>query len=168
VRFRRSCRNVGLVVASLLLIAVQPVAADSQRQAQAAATRFQTTRTFKLDAGRASRTFTFRERSGVIVLNRLTVLHEVRAFVDARIPHLAGARVSSWRAQKLRALELRAGMPSRRGQRGSTHAYNLKEVRARERALSEHGERGYRQLVSDWQAKARKRAGAGAATGVRL
>ena len=37
-------------------------------------------------------------------------------------------------AQKLRRLELRAGMPSRRGQRGSTHAYNLKEVRARERA----------------------------------
>jgi transposase len=28
-------------------------------------------------------------------------------------------------AQKLRALELRAGMPSHRGQRGSTHAYNV-------------------------------------------
>ncbi len=71
-------------------------------------------------------------------------------------------------AQKLRALELRAGMPSRRGQRGSTHAYNLKEVRARERALSEQGELAYRQLVADWHAKARKRAGTGAATGVRL
>ena len=71
-------------------------------------------------------------------------------------------------AQKLRALELRAGMPSRRGQRGSTHAYNLKEVRARERALSEQAERAYRQLVADWQAKAPKRAGTGAATGVRL
>ena len=71
-------------------------------------------------------------------------------------------------AQKLRALELRAGMPSRRGQRGSTHAYNLKEVRARERALSEQGELAYKQLVADWQAKARKRAGTGAATGVRL
>jgi transposase len=71
-------------------------------------------------------------------------------------------------AQKLRALELRAGMPSRRGQRGSTHAYNLKQVRARERALSEQGELAYRQLVADWQAKAPKKAGTGAATGVRL
>jgi transposase len=71
-------------------------------------------------------------------------------------------------AQKLRALELRAGMPSRRGQRGSTHAYNLKDVRARERALSEQAERAYRQLVADWQAKTPKRAGTGAATGVRL
>jgi transposase len=71
-------------------------------------------------------------------------------------------------AQKVRALELRACMPSRRGQRGSTHAYNLKEVRARERALSEQGELAYRQLVADWHAKARKRAGTGAATGVRL
>ena len=71
-------------------------------------------------------------------------------------------------AQKLRALELRAGMPSRRGQRGSTHAYNLKEVRARERAFSEQGEIAYRQLVADWRAKAPKRVGAGAATGERL
>jgi hypothetical protein len=74
-------------------------------------------------------------------------------------------------AQKLRRLELRAGMPSRRGQRGSTHPYNLKEVRARERALSEQGEIAYRQLVDDWQAKANarvKRTGTGAATGVRL
>jgi len=72
-------------------------------------------------------------------------------------------------AQKLRALELRAGMPSRRGQRGSTHAYNLKEVRARERALSEQAERAYRQLVADWQAKApASGAGVAAANGARL
>ena len=38
-------------------------------------------------------------------------------------------------AQKLRALELRAGMPSRRGQRGKAAAYSLREVRRRERAL---------------------------------
>jgi hypothetical protein len=69
-------------------------------------------------------------------------------------------------AQKLRALELPAGMPSRRGQRGSTHAYNLKEVRAREHALSEQAELAYRQLVADWQAKApARRTGTGAATG---
>jgi transposase len=72
-------------------------------------------------------------------------------------------------AQKLRALELRAGMPSRRGQRGATHAYNLKEVRARERALSEQGEIAYKQLVADWQAKTpAKKTGTGAASGVRL
>jgi transposase len=72
-------------------------------------------------------------------------------------------------AQKLRALELRAGMPSRRGQRGSTHAYNLKEVRARERALSEQAERAYQKLVAEWQTRSpRPKAGAGAATGVRL
>jgi hypothetical protein len=71
-------------------------------------------------------------------------------------------------AQKLRKLELRAGMPSRRGQRGATHAYNLKKVRARERALSEQGEMAYRKLVADWQAKAPAKTGAGAATGERL
>ena len=95
-RFRRSCVNAGSFAALLFLVAAQPVAADSQRHTQTASTRFQTTRTFKLDAGRTARTFTFRERSGVILLNRLTVPHGVRAFVEARIPHLAGAKVSSW------------------------------------------------------------------------
>src|SRR5262249_24598281 len=52
-----------------------------------------TTRTFRLGAGRATRTFTFREQGGVILLNQLTVRHGVRAFVKARIPHLAGAEV---------------------------------------------------------------------------
>jgi transposase len=42
--------------------------------------------------------------------------------------------------QKLHALELAAGAPSRRGQRGSTFAYKLKDVRPRERALSEQAE----------------------------
>jgi hypothetical protein len=60
------------------------------------ATGFQTTRTFAIPAGRATRNFTFRERSGVILVNRLTVVHGIRAFVDARIPRLAGARVMSW------------------------------------------------------------------------
>ena len=70
-------------------------------------------------------------------------------------------------AQKLRALELAAGAPSRRGQRGSTYAYNLKEVRARERALSEQAELAYEKLTSRWQ-KRRPQPGAGAATGERL
>jgi len=58
--------------------------------------RFQTTRTFRLDAGRDTRVFTLRQRSGVILLNRLTVPRGVRTFVEARIPHLADARVVSW------------------------------------------------------------------------
>jgi len=71
--------------------------------------------------------------------------------------------------QKLRKLELRAGMPSRRGQKGKASAYSLKEVRRRERELGEQGERVYRQLVADWQAKApAKRSGAAATNGTRL
>jgi transposase len=72
--------------------------------------------------------------------------------------------------QKLRKLELRAGMPSRRGQKGKASAYSLKEVRRRERELGEQGERAYRQLVTDWQAKApsKPKPGVAAANGTRL
>ena len=71
--------------------------------------------------------------------------------------------------KKLRALELRAGLPSRRGQKGKAATYSLKEVRRRENALAEQAEHAYRQLVSDWQAKGPAvRAGAGAANGERL
>ena len=73
-------------------------------------------------------------------------------------------------AKKLRALELKAGRPSRRGQKGTAAAYSLKDVRAREKALAEQAERTYAQLVADWQAKApaAKRAGVAAANGARL
>src|SRR5215204_1610971 len=73
-------------------------------------------------------------------------------------------------AQKLRALELRAGMPSRRGQKGRAASYSLKEVRRRERELTEQAERTYRQLVADWQTKAptTKARGVAAANGARL
>ena len=57
-------------------------------------------------------------------------------------------------AQKLRRLELRAGLPSKRGQKGRAAGYSLKEVRARENALNEQAERAYAQMVADWQAKA--------------
>jgi hypothetical protein len=83
-------------IALLLLLGAQPAAAAGERQARAPSNAFKTTRTLELGAGSATRTFTLRERSGVILVNRLTVPHGVRAFVDARIPHLAGARVSSW------------------------------------------------------------------------
>ena len=57
---------------------------------------FQTTRTFWLGAGRATRMFTLRERSGVILRNQLTIRHGVRAYVDARIPDVAGVEVWGW------------------------------------------------------------------------
>jgi hypothetical protein len=60
------------------------------------ANRFQTTRMFSMGAGHETRTFTLRERTGVILVNRLTVVDGVRAYVVARIPHVAGARVNSW------------------------------------------------------------------------
>jgi hypothetical protein len=71
--------------------------------------------------------------------------------------------------KKLRALELRAGMPSRRGQKGKAAAYSLKEVRRRESELAEQAEHAYRQLVADWQAKGPKpKPGVAAANGTRL
>ena len=60
-------------------------------------------------------------------------------------------------------------MPSRRGQKGKASAYSLKEVRRRERELGEQGERAYRQLIANWQAKAPpNRSGAAATNGTRL
>jgi hypothetical protein len=71
--------------------------------------------------------------------------------------------------KKLRALELRAGMPSRRGQKGKAAVYSLKEVRRRERELAEQAEHAYRQLVADWQATAPKpKSGVAATNGTRL
>jgi hypothetical protein len=61
----------------------------------AAGTAPATSRTFVLGPGRAERSFSLRERSGVILLNRLTVPHGVLAYVDAQIPGVAGAGVSS-------------------------------------------------------------------------
>jgi len=73
--------------------------------------------------------------------------------------------------KKRRALELRAGLPSRRGQKGRAAAYSLKEVRRRENELAAQGEQAYRQLVADWQAKApstKHGVGVAAANGARL
>jgi transposase len=54
-------------------------------------------------------------------------------------------------AQKRRSLELRAGLPARRGQRGSAHGYNLKERRAQEREIGAQAERAYQTLVAHWR-----------------
>jgi transposase len=69
--------------------------------------------------------------------------------------------------KKRRALELQAGLPSRRGQRGQAAAYSLKEVRRRENELAAQGERVYRHLVAGWQPK-RPNTGVAAANGARL
>jgi transposase len=73
-------------------------------------------------------------------------------------------------AKKLRALELKAGLPARRGRKGTAAGYSLKDVRRGERELAEQAERAYRQLVADWQAKAptTKSVGVAAANGTRL
>jgi len=52
-------------------------------------------------------------------------------------------------AKKLRALQLKAGLPARRGQKGSAAGYSLRDVRAREKALAEQAEQAYRQMVAD-------------------
>ncbi len=78
-------------------------------------------------------------------------------------------RRPSLTTKKLRALELRAGMPSRNGKKGNAAAYSLKDVRARELALSEQAEHAYQRLVADWQAKTpAKKQGAAAANRARL
>lgn len=81
---------------TLLTLPAPTLALGSRDRARPAPPVIETSRTFNLEPGYATRTFTFRERSGVIVLNRLTVPHGVRVFVEARLPGVAGARVSSW------------------------------------------------------------------------
>jgi transposase len=68
--------------------------------------------------------------------------------------------------QKRRKLELRAGQTAYRGQRGRAHAYNLKILRTRERAIGEQAERAYQTLVAHWRPQPRKR-GTGAANAAR-
>ena len=86
-------------------------------------------------------------------------------------------------AQKRRKLELRAGLPSARGQKGKSAGYSLQAVRAAERDLAAQAEVAYRVMVAAWQptrpapdrTAATRRAGAGrsgvdvaATTGARL
>ena len=54
-------------------------------------------------------------------------------------------------AHKRRKLELRAGLPSARGQKGKASGYSLKAVRAAERDLTTQAETAYRVMVAAWQ-----------------
>lgn len=87
----RLVATLGVFAAVVALLAESTAAAPS-----APATRHHSTsRTFLLGAGQAERRFLLRERSGVILLSRLTVPVGVRVYVDATIPHLAGTRFST-------------------------------------------------------------------------
>jgi transposase len=70
-------------------------------------------------------------------------------------------------AHKLRALELQAGRPMRKGnRRGPAYAYNVKALRAQERAIAEQAEHAYEHLVGQWrQRPAKRRTGAANAAG---
>jgi transposase len=59
-------------------------------------------------------------------------------------------------AKKLRELELRAGEPARRGQRGAAYAYNLTRTRLEERRRVEQAEIAYRRLTEGWSRRGRR------------
>lgn len=103
---RRLSFGCAVIAGVAALFAVQPSAATAPHRARTATRGFETGRTFQLPAGHASRFFTLRERSGVILVNRLTVRRGVRVTVYASIPHLAGAGVISWPDQRGRDASL--------------------------------------------------------------
>jgi transposase len=70
--------------------------------------------------------------------------------------------------KKRRALELRAGLPSRQGRKGTAADYSLKDVRQRELEIAEQAEHAYRRQVADWQASRPAKTGVAAANGTRL
>jgi transposase len=55
--------------------------------------------------------------------------------------------------KKIRALELRAGMPAHRGRKGTAASYSLKDARQHEIAIAEQAEHAYCQQIADWQAR---------------
>ncbi|MDI6773578.1 MAG: IS110 family transposase [bacterium] len=69
-------------------------------------------------------------------------------------------------AQKVRTIELRAGVPQQSGRRGSAYAYNRKELRQRELAVCAQAERAYQHLTARWQPR-RPQVDAGATKGAR-
>lgn len=60
-------------------------------------------------------------------------------------------------ARKIRDLELRAGRPERRGQRGRSYDYNLPHRRRQERARAEQAEAAYRRTTQGWRRQGPKR-----------
>jgi hypothetical protein len=62
-------------------------------------------------------------------------------------------------AAKQRQLALKAGASNERGvgRRGPAYAYNVKELRDREKASAEHAERAYELMVRRWRPRGPKR-----------
>jgi transposase len=54
-------------------------------------------------------------------------------------------------AMKERALELQAGAPAKRGQKGPAAAYSVRTLRDRERKVVENAERAYARFVGRWR-----------------
>jgi hypothetical protein len=54
-------------------------------------------------------------------------------------------------AKKMRELELKAGHPAARGQKGAPNAYNLKSHRDQERRWVEQAEAAYTWFVAGWR-----------------
>jgi transposase len=55
-------------------------------------------------------------------------------------------------AHKVRAMELQAGQPMRKGNaRGSAYAYNVKDLRDREIEVARQAERAYEHAIGNWQ-----------------
>ena len=61
-------------------------------------------------------------------------------------------------AKKIRDLELRAGHPERRGQRGRSYHYNLPHRRREECARTEQAESAYRRMTQGWRRQGPQRA----------
>jgi hypothetical protein len=59
-------------------------------------------------------------------------------------------------AQKLRGLQLRAGHPSQRGQKGTAYTYNLARIRIEEKRRAEQAEVAYRRLTEGWTKRGRR------------
>jgi transposase len=59
-------------------------------------------------------------------------------------------------AKKRRELELLAGLPTRKGQRGPAAEYSLQEVREKERAMLMRAERAYTRFVEGWKQRGSK------------
>ena len=64
-------------------------------------------------------------------------------------------------ARKMRKVELAAGLPAQRGQRGSSYDYNLPERRHADRKIAEQAESIYRRMTDGWRRTGTKQ-GAGA------
>ena len=69
----------------------------------------------------------------------------------------------SLHAKKMRDLELRAGYPPRRGQRGAAYDYNITKRRREEQSRAQMAEEAYRRMTTGWRKKGPRAGPTGAA-----